>query len=69
MREFEFGETAYSHTSPFVGNLETNESIQAIENNLYRAPIFQHKIQPTDFLLIRNKFGYFFLIPPKQFIS
>uniref|UniRef100_A0A914H2H9 Bromo domain-containing protein n=1 Tax=Globodera rostochiensis TaxID=31243 RepID=A0A914H2H9_GLORO len=58
-REFEFGETAFSHTSPFLGDLSSNESVQAIENNMYRATVFQHRPLNTDFLLIRNKYGLF----------
>lgn len=56
-REFEFGETAFSHASPFLGTLSATESLQAIENNMFRAPIFKHTPPDTDFLLIRNKYG------------
>ncbi|KAL3087271.1 hypothetical protein niasHT_020534 [Heterodera trifolii] len=67
-REFEFGETAFSHTSPFLGNLSPNESLQAIENNMYRATIFQHHPMGTDFLLIRNKYGLFIRQFPALFV-
>lgn len=33
---YKFGETAYAHTSPFLGILRPGQSIQAIENNMYR---------------------------------
>lgn len=33
---YKYGETAYAHTSPFLGILHPGQSIQAIENNMYR---------------------------------
>ncbi|KAJ8919713.1 hypothetical protein NQ315_006241 [Exocentrus adspersus] len=33
---YRYGETAYAHTSPFLGILHPGQSIQAIENNMYR---------------------------------
>ena len=32
--------------------------LQALECNLFRAPIFQHGLPETDFLIIRNSSGY-----------
>lgn len=32
---------------------------QAFENNLFRAPIYLHKMPETDFLIIRTRQGYF----------
>ncbi|VVC24131.1 Bromodomain, conserved site,Transcription initiation factor TFIID subunit 1, domain of unknown [Cinara cedri] len=55
----QFGETAYAHTSPFLGVLSPGKMIQAIENNLYRALIYEHKPMDTDFLLIRTRHGYY----------
>ena len=52
--ELEFGETAFTHTFPFLGNLEPGQCLQAIENNMFRAPIFQHKPKTTDYLLIKS---------------
>ncbi|KAF7268302.1 hypothetical protein GWI33_018568 [Rhynchophorus ferrugineus] len=49
---YKYGEIAYAHTSPFLGILHPGQSIQAIENNMYRAPIYDHQIPPTDFLVI-----------------
>jgi transcription initiation factor TFIID subunit 1 len=66
--EFQFGETAFSHTSPFLGNLSSYQPLQALENNMFRATIFQHKIPDTDFLLIRTKFGLFLRNFPSLFI-
>ncbi|CAH0547721.1 unnamed protein product [Brassicogethes aeneus] len=56
---YKYGETAYAHTSPFLGILHPGQSIQAVENNMYRAPIYEHKIPETDFLIIRTRQQYF----------
>ncbi|XP_063980218.1 transcription initiation factor TFIID subunit 1 [Diachasmimorpha longicaudata] len=58
-QKYKYGETAYAHTSPFLGILTPGQSIQAIENNMYRAPIYEHKIPQTDFLVIRTRQQYF----------
>lgn len=51
----QYGEIAYAHTSPFLGVLSLGMTLQAIENNLYRALIYEHKPLETDFLLIRTR--------------
>lgn len=56
---YKYGEVAYAHTSPFLGILTPGQSIQAIENNMYRAPIYEHTTQETDFLIIRTRQQYF----------
>ncbi|XP_014237505.1 transcription initiation factor TFIID subunit 1 [Trichogramma pretiosum] len=56
---YKYGETAYAYTSPFLGILAPGQSIQAMENNLYRAPIYEHNIPQTDFLVIRTRNDYF----------
>lgn len=53
--EFRFGEIAYAHTSPFLGILQPGRCIQTLENNMYRAPIYPHSVNETDFLLIRTR--------------
>ncbi|CAH1777107.1 unnamed protein product [Owenia fusiformis] len=58
-KEFKFGELAYAHTSPFLGGLSPGESIQATENNLFRAPIYEHKMPHTDFLVVRTRNSYY----------
>ncbi|XP_033321326.1 TATA-box binding protein associated factor 1 isoform X1 [Megalopta genalis] len=58
-QKYKYGETAYAHTSPFLGILTPGQSIQAIENNMYRAPIYEHKIPETDFLVIRTRQQYY----------
>ncbi|XP_071554239.1 transcription initiation factor TFIID subunit 1 [Temnothorax nylanderi] len=56
---YRYGETAYAHTSPFLGILTPGQSIQAVENNMYRAPLYEHKIPETDFLVIRTRQQYY----------
>ncbi|XP_056630576.1 transcription initiation factor TFIID subunit 1 isoform X2 [Diorhabda sublineata] len=56
---YRYGETAYAHTSPFLGILHPGQSIQAIENNMYRAPIYEHTPPETDFLIIRTRSQYY----------
>ena len=58
-KQLRYGETAYVHTSPFLGILQPGQTFQAIENNMYRAPIYEHQFPQTDFLLIRTRQGYF----------
>lgn len=41
--------------SPFLGVIEEGEIQPALVNNLFRAPIFQHQVNPTDFLILRTK--------------
>lgn len=56
---YKYGELAYAHTSPFLGSLVPGQSQQALENNLFRAPIYEHKVPDTDFLIIRNRHHFF----------
>ncbi|PSN40376.1 Transcription initiation factor TFIID subunit 1 [Blattella germanica] len=58
-QEYRYGEVAYAHTSPFLGHLPPGQSLQAVENNMYRAPIYEHKIPETDFLVIRTRQQYY----------
>ncbi|XP_064482007.1 transcription initiation factor TFIID subunit 1-like isoform X2 [Ornithodoros turicata] len=57
--EFKYGETAYAHTSPFLGSLTPGQSLQAFENNLFRAPIYEHQVADTDFVIIRTRQHYY----------
>ncbi|VDN01342.1 unnamed protein product [Thelazia callipaeda] len=66
--EYEFGETAFTHTSPFLGSLAPGQGLQSLENNLYRAPIYKHSSDPNDFLLIRTKQGYYIRHCPTLFL-
>lgn len=54
-QNYRYGEVAYAHTSPFLGILPPGQSIQAVENNMYRAPIYEHQIPESDFLVIRTR--------------
>ncbi|XP_067903598.1 transcription initiation factor TFIID subunit 1 isoform X3 [Heterodontus francisci] len=53
-----YGETVYCHTSPFLGSLHPGQLLQAFENNLFRCPIYLHKMPETDFLIIRTRQAY-----------
>ncbi|KAK0407741.1 hypothetical protein QR680_003562 [Steinernema hermaphroditum] len=66
--DFEFGEKAFIHTTPFLGNLGPGQSLQSIENMLFRAPIYSHSPKRTDFLLIRSKNGFFIRNCPRLFL-
>lgn len=57
--EYKYGETAYAHTSPFLGALQPGQSLQAYENNMFRSPIYEHSIQDSDFLIIRTRHKYY----------
>ncbi|XP_023724878.1 transcription initiation factor TFIID subunit 1-like isoform X1 [Cryptotermes secundus] len=61
-QEYQYGQVAYAHTSPFLGHLSPGQSLQAVEN-MYRAPIYEHNVPDTDFLVIRTKFGSEIVFP------
>lgn len=42
--EYRFGETSFASTSPFLGSMHPGQSIQTLENNMYRAPLYEHKV-------------------------
>lgn len=67
--QFECGETAFTMNLPFLGNLNLGQSLQAIENNMYRAPIYKHKPPITDFILIRCADGLFLRECPNIFVA
>ncbi|XP_063750830.1 transcription initiation factor TFIID subunit 1 isoform X2 [Eleginops maclovinus] len=54
-----YGETVYCHTSPFLGSLHPGQLLPAFENNLFRAPIYLHKMPETDFLVLRTRHGLY----------
>nr|DAD25423.1 TPA_asm: hypothetical protein HUJ06_026887 [Nelumbo nucifera] len=43
--------------SPFLGDIRPGCSQSSLETNLYRAPIFPHKLASTDYLLVRSAKG------------
>lgn len=58
-QNLEYGEQVYVNNSPFLGALKPGDSLQALENYMFRAPVYMHKIAEQDFLLIRNRqMGY-----------
>ncbi|XP_034132637.1 transcription initiation factor TFIID subunit 1 isoform X4 [Drosophila guanche] len=57
-QDYVYGEVAFAHTSPFLGILHPGQCIQALENNMYRAPIYPHKMAHNDFLIIRTRNNY-----------
>ncbi|CAO2838248.1 unnamed protein product, partial [Amaranthus hypochondriacus] len=43
--------------SPFLGDIKPGFSQSCLETNMYRAPIFPHKVASTDYLLVRSAKG------------
>lgn len=39
----------------YYNELKPGSTLQVIENNLYRAPIYQHELPSTDFLIVRTR--------------
>lgn len=59
--EFRFGETAYAHTSPFLGAMHPGQSIQTLENNMFRAPLYEHKVRKKlSFISCAHKYSFIF---------
>lgn len=56
---FRYGETVpVPHPSPFLGILNPGQHITVLENNMYRAPIYEHTIPHSDFIVIRTRNSY-----------
>ncbi|KAG6652791.1 hypothetical protein CIPAW_05G030600 [Carya illinoinensis] len=43
--------------SPFLGDIKPGYSQSSLETNMYRAPVFPHKVPSTDYLLVRSAKG------------
>ncbi|TVU48820.1 hypothetical protein EJB05_00098 [Eragrostis curvula] len=43
--------------SPFLGDIRSGSHQSCIETNMYRSPIFPHKVAATDYLLVRSAKG------------
>lgn len=43
--------------SPFLGDIKAGCSQSCLETNMYRAPIYPHKLPSTDYLLVRSAKG------------
>ena len=54
-KNYKYGELTFAHTSPFLGQMVPGQSIQTFENNLYRSPMYEHKVAGTDFVIIRTR--------------
>lgn len=57
----EDGELFYLDRStdlPFLGDIQEGATMQAVHNNLFRAPIFRHIPETTDFLMLRSVFTH-----------
>jgi len=51
--EVAYGETTYiQNSSYFLGQLRPGQLLQSFENNLFRAPTYQHSLPETDFVLV-----------------
>jgi transcription initiation factor TFIID subunit 1 len=59
VKNYTYGEAKQVTNSPFIGDLSPGQSQQAIETNMFRAPIFEHTFPETDFLVIRTRDRYF----------
>lgn len=53
-----YGEISFIHPTTFLGQLAPGQVLQAIENNLFRAPIYQHRTSSTDFLMFKTPQGF-----------
>lgn len=56
--KYRYGDIHPRHQSPFLGQMAPGQVIQTLENNLYRAPIYEHKMPSSDFLVIRTRNEY-----------
>lgn len=43
--------------SPFLGEIHSGSHQSCLETNMYRSPVFPHKVAPTDYLLVRSAKG------------
>lgn len=43
--------------SPFLGDINPGCYQSSLETNMYRAPLFPHKLSSTDYLLVRSAKG------------
>ena len=46
-----------SDKSPFLGDIHSGSHQSCLETNMYRSPVFPHKVAPTDYLLVRSAKG------------
>lgn len=43
--------------SPFLGDIRSGSHQSCLETNMYRSPVFPHKVASTDYLLVRSAKG------------
>ncbi|KAL3320834.1 Transcription initiation factor TFIID subunit 1 [Cichlidogyrus casuarinus] len=57
--DLQFGSVVYvgSTDSPFLGTVRPGGYLQTLENNMYRATVYEHNLPSTDFLVIRSRNG------------
>lgn len=58
VNKYPYGEPAIVTTSPFLGSLAPGQSLQTMENNMFRAPLYRHHVPQTDFLVIKSHDQY-----------
>jgi transcription initiation factor TFIID subunit 1 len=61
VNKIEYGELVYVNQSPFLGSLKPGECLQVLENFMFRAPLYQHKIPEHDFILVRTRHSGYIL--------
>ncbi|ANM65625.1 histone acetyltransferase of the TAFII250 family 2 [Arabidopsis thaliana] len=47
----------HGNKSPFLGEVHGGCSQSSVETNMYKAPVFPHRLQSTDYLLVRSAKG------------
>jgi len=52
---FRIGTTSCDHKDKFLGKLHSEETVRTLENNLCRAPIYEHQVPENDFVVIRTR--------------
>lgn len=43
--------------SPFLGEIKPGSTQSSLETNMFRSPVFPHKVSSTDYLLVRSAKG------------
>uniref|UniRef100_A0A0V0J2P4 Bromo domain-containing protein n=1 Tax=Schistocephalus solidus TaxID=70667 RepID=A0A0V0J2P4_SCHSO len=67
--DFTYGSLVYvgSTDSPFLGVVRPGGCLQSLENNMFRAPVYPHKVPSTVFLVVRNRNGLWIRRAPAAF--
>nr|VZI42241.1 unnamed protein product [Spirometra erinaceieuropaei] len=67
--DFTYGSLVYvgSTDSPFLGVVRPGGCLQSLENNMFRAPVYPHKVPSTLFLVVRNRNGLWIRRAPAAF--